>query len=245
MPELAAGALTFLRCDVSPARSGVLRSYSEQQVFDSYRLSQNDHPYFTTGFPLWKPLVDSSRIASLDDGATQKFSSDPQPAPIVSDTAQLTWSATRASTGQVIVDTTRTQEIIGFSNTQNKPPANFSADVTNSFSAILLTSLDARPIVQSGHLLLVAGAHAINTGMAWNSAHTGVDQWGSSPTLIEPVTGHIVLRGLDGATSVSAQPLDGAGQPLGQPIPATKDAGTWQIPIGTPATTWYSVTVER
>jgi hypothetical protein len=245
LPELAAGALTFLRGDVSPARATVLRSYSEQQVFDSYRLWERDRPYFTPGFPLWEPLVDGSRIASLDDGPTQKFASEPQPAPIASDNAQVTWSASNSNAGEVIVDTPRTQGIIGLASAQKKPPANLSADVANPFSAILLTSLDAQPIAGSRHLLLVAGARTMNTGMAWNSGHTGLEQWGSSPTLIEPVTGRIALRGLDGATGVLVQPLDGAGQPLGKPIPATQDGGSWQIAVGTPATTWYSVTVQR
>jgi hypothetical protein len=245
MPELAAGALTFLRGDVRPARATVLRSYSEQQVFDSYRLWEKDRPYFTAGFPLWKPLVDASRIERLDDGATQKFAAGAQPAPIVSDTGQLTWSASKAGSGQVIADSPRTEEIIGFAGAQSKPPANLSAEVANPFSAILLTSLDGHAIAQSGHLLLVAGVRAVNTGMAWNAAHTGLELWGGSPTLIEPVTGRITLRGLDAATSVLAQPLDGAGQPLGQLIAATRDGSAWQIPVGTPATTWYSVTVER
>ncbi|HEY6447740.1 MAG TPA: hypothetical protein VIY53_14860 [Acidobacteriaceae bacterium] len=254
MPELAAGALTFLRGDVSPARTTLTHSYSEQQVFASYRLWDKDRPYFTPGFPLWKPLVDGSRIASLDDGPTQQFPADPQPAPTISDTAQLAWSvstspskpgAGREASGQVTIDTPRTQGLIGFSAAQTKPPANLSAAVANPFSAILLTSVDAQPIAQSRHLLLVAGARAINTGMAWNTAHTALEQWGTSPTLIEPVTGRIALRGLAGATAVLAQPLNGAGQPLGEPIRAAQDHGAWQIRVGTPATTWYSVTVER
>jgi hypothetical protein len=250
MPELAAGALSFLRGDVSPARTTLTRTYSEQQVFASYRLWQKDGPYFTPGFPLWRPLVDASRIASLDDGPTQPFASAAAPAPIVSDTAQLAWSASppgagKEASGQVVVDTPRTQGLIGFSAAQSRSPANLSAAVANPFSAILLTSLDDRPIAQSRHLLLVAGARAVNTGMTWNSAHTALEQWGRSPTLIEPVTGRIALRGLDGATAVLVQPLDGAGQPLGPRVPAAQDNGAWQIPVGTPPATWYSVTVER
>jgi hypothetical protein len=245
MPELAAGALTFLRGDVSSARVTLLRSLSEQQVFDSYRLWEKERPYFTAGFPLWKPLVDGSRIKSLDDGPTEKFESGPEPAAIVSDTAQLTWNASNANSGQVILNTPRTQGIIGVSAAQTRPPANLSADLANPFSAILLSSLDAQPIAQSSHLLLVAGARAVNSGMVWNSAHTALEQWGNSPTLIEPVTGRISLRGLYGAISVLVQPLDGAGHLLGQPISATQAGDAWQITLGTPATTWYFVTIER
>lgn len=245
MPELAAGALLFLRGDVSPARETVLRRYSEDQVFDSYRLSERDRPYFTPGFPLWIPLEHGSRIDSLDDGPTRKFPAATEPAPIVSDTVQLAWYWSKPDSGQVTIDTPRTQALVGFSAAHSKPLTNLSAAVSNPFSAIVLTTLDAQPIATSSKLLLTAAARAVNTGMEWNPRHTGLAQWGSSPTLIEPVTGRIVLRGLAPAAAVLAQPLDGAGRPLGQPIPATHNADAWQIPIGTPATTWYAVTVQR
>ena len=245
MPELAAGALMFLRGDVSPARETVARSYSEDQVFDSYRMWEQDRPYFTPGFPLWVPLQHGSRIASLNDGSTAKFSDGAEPSPVVSDTAQLAWYGSKPRGGQVVVDTPRTQALIGFAAVQNKPPANLSAEVANPFSAIVLTSLDDQPVAHSAKLVLVAGARVANTGMQWNSDHSGLSQWGGSPTLIEPVTGRIELRGLGGATAVLAQPLDGAGQPLGQPISAVQNAGTWLITVGTPATTWYAVTVQR
>lgn len=51
MPELAIGALLFLRGDVEKARSIDQRSYSEEQIFDSMLLPPTDRPYFTEGFP--------------------------------------------------------------------------------------------------------------------------------------------------------------------------------------------------
>jgi hypothetical protein len=245
MPELAAGALTFLRGDVSPAREMVLRSYSQDQVFDTYRLWEEDRPYFTGGFPLWEPLVHGSRIESLGGSPTRKFPAGTEPSPIVSDTDQLAWAWSKTDAGQVTIDSPRTQALIGFGTSQGKTAENLSADVANPFSAVVLTSLDAQPVAHSARLLLVAGARVVNTGMTWNAGHTGPAAWGASPTLIEPVTGHITLRGLTGASAVTAQPLDGAGQPLGQPIQAAQEGDAWEIPVGTPATTWYAVAVQR
>ena len=245
MPELAAGALTFLRGDVSPARETLQRTYSQEEVFDTYRMEEKQRPYFTPGFPLWKPLEEASRIESLDDGATHALAPTAEPNPIVSDTRQLAWSWSKADAGQVSVDTPRTQALIGLASAQSPAPANLSAQVTNPFSVIVLTSLDAQPIARSAKLLLVAGARAVNTGMVWNAAHTGLAQWGGAPTLIEPVQGTVTLHGLDGARSVAAQPLDGAVRPLGDPIAALHHGDAWQIPLGTPVTTWYAVTVER
>ena len=118
MPELAEGALLFLRGDVEKARTLDTRSYSEQQVFDSMLLPMTDRPYFTPGFPLDLPLEHEVRISSLDGAPTQSFSDQPLANPIVSDTHQLAWY-TSAQTGlknagMVTVDAPRTQALIGF-----------------------------------------------------------------------------------------------------------------------------------
>jgi hypothetical protein len=81
--------------------------------------------------------------------------------------------------------------------------------------------------------------------MKWNDTHTRVANQGESPSLIEPVAGTVVLRGLEGAVAVSAAALDGAGRPMGEAIAAKKQAGGWALPIGDPVTTWYVVTVKR
>jgi phage tail tape-measure protein len=94
-------------------------------------------------------------------------------------------------------------------------------------------------------MLLSAGSRVSNTGLKWNPERTRVVDQGGSPSLIEAVTGAIVLRNLSGATAVSAVALDGAGKPIGAPISATKVADEWRLPIGNPVTTWYVVSVQR
>lgn len=245
MTELASGSLIFLRHDISAARNTVTRSYLKEQVFDSYRLWGKDSPYFTPGFPLWLPLEHAVRIASLDRRPTKKSGKPKRPAPIVSDTGQLTWNVSKSGQGAVTVNSQRTQALIGFSAAERTTPANLSASVSNPFCAITLVSLDGKPIPSSSRLLLTAGSRVANTSMQWNSAHTGLENWGGSPTLIEPVTGHIDLRGLDEAGAVLIQPLDGAGQPLAQALHAKRQGDTWEFQVGQPATTWYVITVQR
>ncbi len=104
---------------------------------------------------------------------------------------------------------------------------------------ILLNSMDERPIAASGKLLLITGSAVRNTGQRWNSAGTDVTNWGESPTLIQQVKGTITLRGIQGARSISIQPIDGAGHPLGQPVPAIQSGTEWKLPIGATPTTWY------
>jgi hypothetical protein len=246
MPQLAAGALMFLRGDVSPANSTVLRSYTHEQIFDStLLLPATDRPYFTPGFPLAIPLQHGSRILSLVSAPAPPVPAPIVSNPIVSDTGQLAWYHSSAMTGLVTVDTPRSQALIGFVKANGKSVSNLSADVQNRFCTIVLTSLEPQPIARASKLLLTLGSRVENTGMRWNERRSNLSEWGGPPTLIEPVVGRITLRHLDGARVVSAQALDGSGQPMGEALRAEKKAGGWEIPIGNPVTTWYEVTVTR
>jgi hypothetical protein len=245
MPELAAGALLFLRGDVEKARSEVDRSYTADQVFDTMILPTGDRPYFTSGFPLYLPLQHEMRISSLDGPATQIFPNAVAPDPIVSDTRQLAWYTSAQQNGLVTVDTPRTQALIGFVRANGKAVSNLAAKVENGFCTIELSSLDAKPIAQSSRMLLVAAGRVENTGQEWNTAGTDVRTWGESPSLIEQVKGSVTLRGLQGARSVSLQAIDGAGQPAGEAVNAIRVGDGWTIPLGKTVTTWYEITVKR
>jgi hypothetical protein len=246
MPQLAAGALMFLRADVSPAKSTVQRSYTRDQVFDSTLLPPaTDRPYFTPGFPLVVPLEHGSRILSFDGASVPPLETPKVTDPIVSDTKQLAWYNSSAMTGMVTVDTPRSQALIGFVTANGKSVTNLSADVRNRFCTIVITSLESEPISRASRLLLTLGSRVENEGMRWNDRRSNLSEWGGTPTMIEPVVGRITLRNLDRAKTVSAQPLDGSGQPMGEPIRAEKKAEGWDLPIGKTVTTWYSVTVTR
>jgi hypothetical protein len=245
MPELAAGALLFLRGDVEKAQSISERSYTETQVFDSMLLPSTDRPYFTRGFPLQLPLEHEVRISSFNGPPTQPFVQSTAPDPIVSDTKQLAWYHPPAKNGLVTVDAPRSEALVGFLKEQNKEVSHLAAQVDNRFCTILLSSLDDRSIASSAKLLLVAAGTVQNSGQMWNSAGTALTAWGTSPTLIDTVRGMIVLRALQGAKAVVLQPLDGAGQPQGAPISGKKNGDGWTLPLGSTTTTWYEVTVAR
>lgn len=245
MPELAAGALLFLRNDVEKAHTLSTRSYSRDQVFDSMLLPSTDRPYFTPGFPLSLPLEHEVRIRSLDGPPTGTFPQQPAPNPIVSDTRQLRWFVSPDRRGVVSVDTPRSQALIGFVQIQPSSLSNMSAQVGNRFCTLVLSSLEEEPIARASKLLLVAGGTVQNTGQRWNSAGTDVTAWGGPPTLIDLVKGSILLRGLEGARAVEVQPIDGAGQPLGAAIAATRTGEAWSVPLGMSPTTWYEISVSR
>jgi hypothetical protein len=246
MPELAAGALLFLRGDVEKTRSVSERTYSEKQVFDSMLLPATERPYYTEGFPLALPLEQEVRIGSLTGPPTRPFEKLEATDPIVSDTRQLAWYVGPQHTnGLVTEDTPRSQALIGFVKAQDKRVRNLSADVSNNFCTILLSSMDEQPIATSAKMLLVAGGRVENTGQKWNTAETDVTSWGGPPSLAEQVKGTITLSGLEGARAVWVQPIDGAGQPLGGPTAVANIGGAWRVPLGTVTTTWYEIRVER
>jgi hypothetical protein len=245
MPELAEGALLFLRGDVAKARTLDTRSYSQQQVFDSMLLPMADRPYFTPGFPLDLPLEHEVRISSLDGPPTQSFSEQPLANPMVSDTHQLAWYTSPQNTGLVTVDAPRTQALVGFVRANNKSDSNLAAQVENTFCSILLSSLDDKPIADASKMLLIAGGRVENTGQQWNVVGTAVTNWGTTPTLIDQVRGTLTLRNLKGARAVLLQPIDGAGQPEGAALPATRKGEHWVLQLGEPVTTWYEITVQR
>jgi hypothetical protein len=243
MTEMATGALTFLRTDVRPARQTVARTYSKDQVLASRLLPKAEQPYFTPGFPLSLPLQHAVRIKSLDGQPTEKFGATGN-GPIVSDTSELAWYRS-GEAGLVTVETDRTQALVGFLKSNPKALRNLSADIANNFAAIVLSSLDAKPLARSDKMLLTAGSRVANTDMKWDPGRTRLLNQGASPSLIEPVSGTIVLRKLEGAAAVTATALDGSGKPLGEPISAKATAAGWAIPVGSPATTWYVVSVKR
>ena len=239
MTEMAAGALMFLRGDVRPAHETVDRTYSPEEVLESRRLPHSEQPYFTPGFPLMLPLQHEVRIRSLNGSPTETFTAH-DPDPIVSDTGQLAWY-----NGEVTVDTERTQALVGFLRANHRVLRNLSADVTNNFATVVLSSLDGQPLARSNRMLLTAGSRVTNTGMEWNDARTRLKEWGGPPTLIEPVAGTVTLRNLAKARGVTATALDGAGRPTGESIPAKRTAEGWGFPIGAPVTTWYAISVKR
>ena len=244
MSQIAAGALIFLRGDVQPARTVVGRSYSREQVIDSLRLRWTDAPFFTPGFPLALPLVHAVRTTSFDGPPTAPF--EPVTAdPIVSDTGELTWRSGEKGSGVVTMDTPRSQALVGHLARQPVATKNLRAEIQTSFCALTLGALDGRPIAGAGRLLLTATARVANTGMVWNEKRTTLEKWGEAPVRIEPVTGRVVLTALASARGVTAQPLDGAGQPLGPSLQLKRDGDGWTLALGQPATTWFVITVNR
>jgi len=243
MAQLAAGALLFLRGDVAPARGLHLRSYAAEEVRESVRLPHELWPFFTAGFDHALPLRQRTRIRDFEGGPTD--SQPPSPSgPIVSDTEQLRWHS-RQKLGLVTVETERSEMVVGFPGISPADLRHLEVALENDFAAVTLSALDDRPLARSSRLLLTAGAQVANSGMRWNEDRTGLVEWGGSPTVIEPVRGRVVLRGLRSASEVEVTPLDSGGRRGDAARSARATENGWEVELGTPATVWYVVDVGR
>lgn len=244
MTNLAACAIMFLRADIRSAVKTIPRSYSMEQVREGIRYPYSERPYFTSGFQLWIPLQHTTRIVNFD-GQPQPYPKVGAESPIVSDTGELKWYHSQAGKGLVTIETEKSQALIGFVKDNNKVLKNISAKVENEFCSIIVTSLDRESIARSQSLLLVTTARSANKGMTWNEDRTSLSNWGSEPTVIEPVKGNITLRNLRHAERLEAVPLNGAGKTMGESIILRKVKEGFVIPVGEPATTWYLVRIQR
>ena len=249
MTETAMGGLVFLRGDVQAARQMVERHVTHERVIESLRtdLPDDRYPYELHHLPGRLALVHGTAIADF-------HAQSPAPAEgqialpagtIVSDTGELTWEESPEG-GRVRLDTPRYQGAIGRAGEYATRHLTF--DLETPFGAVQLASLEAAPIAQARRLLLVTGARVANTGMRWkdSSRQSLGAQWGGAPIRIEPVTGRLTLRGLEGARAVTLYPLDPCGQPApeGKPLQAAGDG--WTVTLdGRPATAWYLIEVTR
>jgi hypothetical protein len=244
LTNIAACAMTFLRRDVRAANQTVRRSYSPEQVRESIRLPYSERTYFKPGFSLAIPLRHATRIAGFEEPDGQHVEAG-RGSPTVSDTGELAWYHPEKGKAFVTVETERSQAMIGFLKECDYELKNLSAKVGNEFCSIILTSLDDQPISRSGRLLLVTTARSANSGMVWSDKRTTLTDWGSAPTVIEPVKGEIILRNLEASRQMEMIPLDGGAKSSGESISRRATAGDVTFPIGEQTTTWYLIKVDR
>src|SRR3546814_16558246 len=86
-------------------------------------------------------------------------------------------------------------------------------------------------------MLLTTTGKVENTGAEWDKRRAMLTNWGTAPTVIEPITGWIQLKDLEGAVGVLAQPLAVSARPIGPEIRGRMIAPGWDIAAGTPGPT--------
>ncbi len=109
------------------------------------------------------PLIHRSRIASFDGEATKTPSFTVEEA-IVSDTGELAWDPGAGKAGTVSIDAAKSQGLVGFLNANPKKTKHLSVSLETEFAALVLSSLDSKPVSRSGRMLLSAASRVTKTG---------------------------------------------------------------------------------
>ncbi len=217
MANLAAACLMFHRGDVQSAQKTVLRNYNETDILNGIRHDTGNKPYFTPGFSPAIPLIYKTRIRSFSGGSNH-FPDVSENGPFRAETGELTWYRDN-NRGLVVVDTKKTQALIGFSAAMRSAGTeNLKVNSDTPFLSAVLTSVDGKDIGRSARMLLSLTATAILSDAQWNRSRTTLLEWGHKPFMIEPVTGKITFTGLQKAKELKVFPLDGAGNKSGNPV---------------------------
>ncbi len=266
MAQTALGALMFLRGDAQTARQTVARVLTQEFALESVRqrgvdrpVGQPDpfprpashlHPFWMPGLPGRLAMVHRTRIAAFDADrlAPGEGEGSLLGDRITSDTGELTWEISQGAAthvGRVLIDTPRQQAVIGRAG--NYASRNMVVELHSPFATVQLASLEDRPIAAAAGLLLVVGGRVANTGQTWaDDARQEPADWGHAPTRIEPIEADLTLRALAGAQSVTAQALDGRGQPYGVELPLAKTGDRFTFRLrDLPVSPWVILQVKR
>jgi hypothetical protein len=245
MTNIAACAALWHRQDVRSAERCIVRSYTQDEIIERLRGDKaQERPFYTPGFDRSIPLRHATRF-TLDGSASSDFPREKSRDAILSDTGQLGWYNASQKRGVVTVDTAFTAALIGYVKSSGRPTTHLAAEVTNEFCMLLLSSLDARPLGQSSRMLLATTARCGNTGLRWQADRQTLEQWGTGPTVIEPVCGAVRLQGLGRVAAIHVTPLSPTGKRLaGQPT-VDHEGETWTLGLKEPSATWYLLELER
>ncbi len=151
------------------------------------------------------------------------------------------WDASDRTRAHVLINTPNSRAVWGLVAGQkfNLGGVQLSLGPTeHNYAALILTSLDGKPLETASRILLAAVGSAENQGMVWNDARTSVgNKWGAGPTLVNGIPAEVTLP----FRVKSVQALDGRGQPQAAVV-VRVEGNTSRFTIGPEQRTlWYEM----
>lgn len=153
----------------------------------------------------------------------------------------VVWDASDPRRAHVLLNTPATRAAWGLVAGQQLKLGGWSVAVgaaDHDYAALVLSSVDGKPLESTKRALLTAVGSATNVGMKWNETRTSVgNQWGTGPAQVNGIPAEVTLP-RRGARLFA---LDGRGQRAGE-VPAEDGRDGVRFKIG-PAyrTLWYEV----
>ena len=256
-------ALIFLRGDVRPGQKTVDIGFTDA---DTFAPEPGRFPPDAVGFIGDLPLVhrtrqvygqDGKRFSGVPSGraeAATRKSATAQAASLLpplidgwrcSDTSEIRY---RAASGTFVIDTPRTQGIVGFPETTPIAMRDITITAASPFGSMVVTSLDGLPLSRSRRMLLTAVGRCRNTNFALTPAPGAGERYqlnqtnaGNAPILIEPLRLTLAFRHEHENQNLTVFALDGAGNRI-VALPVASANGRAIVTImGNPATIYYEV----
>jgi hypothetical protein len=183
-----------------------------------------------------------SRRIGIDPKAKQPATlAAPSNRRLESPDGRVVWDATDRSQAHVLINTPNSRAVWGLIAGQKFDLGGIQLTLgpsEHNYAALVLTSLDGKPIEKAGHILLAAVGYAENQGMVWNEARTSVgNKWGKGPTLVNGIPANVTLP----FRVKSVYALDGRGQPQAT-VPVQSKGPNSRFTIGPKhRTLWYEI----
>jgi hypothetical protein len=253
--HLPACAAMFVRGDVTAARTTLLTPVSREA--ERRKLRQTFNPWEVqatmAGMDARWSAVHAIAMELGEDRARAPDKAAPAPpdagAPLVSDTGQMRWDASRKGGGYLTVDSPRTKLFTGFIQGRSFCLGNVVLTPGRTrldWATVSLVCVDGAGFDQPGRMLVAATGWMQNRGAKLEYLDgdkvTLGDRWGQPPVLCEGVGVEIVLP--VAADRVRCWPLDPAGVRR-DPWPAVQHNGKALLRLGPEhKTLWYEVEIK-
>ena len=248
--EMPVAARIFMGQQNAPAPTGSLLSFTEAETYDSVAYGWGgfgaDFLREEKGVDLAAAFGSRLRIADFSAPAAVTPALLTPSGPVYhSDGGQLTWDVSDPERGLYTFNAPEAQGAVGFMAGRAVALTNLALDFpadTAQFAAVTMQSQDDQPIAASDQLLMGVFTRVENTGMVWNADRTSLEDWGTAPTLIEPVRFTATLT-LNDTDDMEVWALDETGAPHHQVAHQVPAPGRIRFVVDTGAdkTLWYAI----
>jgi len=189
LSQWPAAALLFYRGDVAEARGVLDHAVTQTELYGPL---DEDKPIMDS--PLI-PYITKTMInfGSESKGVPDDFAKyhDVKAKKISSDNGELKLDYGK---GVFTINTYKTQAAVGFMKGQTISLGDITVKSNNLFSSIALSSLDNQAISASSKLLLTVSARIENKDQKYNESKTQLENVGTAPLLVEPVSAQVTLK---------------------------------------------------
>jgi hypothetical protein len=274
MATLIPAHMIFVRGDVRPAEKIVTARLSREKEMEiilsggarAWALPDGSH----LGIPSAAPFV--HRTALVVEGGREPAESLDEMSvrgPVYrSDTGEVIWDSSSPGGSVLIVDTSRSKAVVGFSGGRRFNLGDIIIEPGNTlldgWSAMTLTVMEGEDFENWDRLLLVAGGCVINTGMRLRDYETGSviatgskslgelkpygkritcgESWGSAPTLVEGVPATVRIKT---SRDIEVWALNNIGERTRR-VPVSTEGGYKVFKIGPDyETIWYEISAAE